>query len=249
MTLGYFVGFICFKIFGYWELIYIIGFLSSYVGFYGYYNDIFEKISITSYFKKIAKNMATLTLATFFSKLLLYSDKLIIYPILGGASVSIYYVATVLGKVVSLITTPMNSVLLSHLSTEVINKELFLKKLLFYGSILSVVIYILIVQSSNYILTILYPQYVADASKYIPITSIVIIISSFSSCLNSFILKFYAILWQTIINSISLVIYIVLCLSLSTKYSLYGFCVGSLVSVCIKLIIMLCIIKFRKPNR
>lgn len=50
-----------------------------------------------------------------------YADKILLYPLLGGTMVSVYYAATVFSKVVSLAITPINSVALSYLSK--INKK------------------------------------------------------------------------------------------------------------------------------
>ena len=45
-----------------------------------------------------------------------YADRLILYPLLGGVAVSIYYSATIISKLISLAVTPLSTVILSYFS-------------------------------------------------------------------------------------------------------------------------------------
>ena len=57
------------------------------------------------------------------------SDRLLLEAFCGGAAVTVFYVATLIGKVISLISTPLNGVLIGYLSRYRgrIKKRLFVK--------------------------------------------------------------------------------------------------------------------------
>ncbi len=67
-------------------------------------------------FKENERSMLILSATNLIGSVALQSDKLILNAFSGGEAVATYYQASLLGKVVSLLTTPLNGVLISYLT-------------------------------------------------------------------------------------------------------------------------------------
>lgn len=237
MVVGYIIGFFLFKATNYWQFIYLFGFGTSYIYIVAKSKILVEPFKKTKLFRVIAKDTIYLIIATTLARAMNYADKILLYPLLGGTMVSIYYVATVFGKVVSLAITPINSVALSYLSK--INKkpDSLFKWTYAVGVVVCIVGYIFGVLLSRPILNLLYPSYVDDAMKYILVTTATIVISVLTSFINPFVLRYFDVKWQICINGITTAGYIVVSLLLLKLFGMMGFCFGALIANVIKLFV------------
>ena len=195
---------------------------------------IFEKPGIGTHFKYCVKDVFTLSGSTVLARLINYADKILIYPIMGGTAVAIYYAATLLSKVVSLVITPINSVVLTYLTKYKNKPDSIFRWTVVSGSIVCLIGYFATIMVSKPLLTILYPNYVDEAMKYIYITSISIVVSVLTTIITPFVLKFCDTTWQVIINIITTVVYICVSLTLVSSLGLTGFCVGVLTANLVK---------------
>ena len=237
MVTGYFLGYIFFKETGYWQWIYLWGMVLSYYPVFRNSKIIYERFDITTLFPAVAKDTMFLIIAMTLARAINYADKILLYPLLGGTMVSIYYVATLFGKIISLVITPLNSVALSYLSKINNKPDSIFKWTYIVGSILCILGYLLSITLSRPVLSILYPTYVDEAMKYIYITSGTSVISVLTSLINSFVLCFFDSKWQICINAVTTIIYVVLTLSLLKLGGLAGFSIGALLANISKLII------------
>ena len=239
MIIGYLVGLFFFLITGYWQLIYLLGYFLSliYIFFKG---DLWkEPFVISSEFKSLSFQTFLLISASFLSRVMTYADKLLIFPILGGVITSIYYAATLSGKIVSLAMTPLSSVILTYLSkTKGKNDQQF--KLAFISGVVACIGgYIICVLCTRPVLTLIYPQFVNEAMKYILITTGTTALQALISVINPFVMKFFDLKWQIAINGGTALSYVVLCVGLLSVFGLYGFCIGALLTNVFKIIFML----------
>lgn len=245
---GYFVGLFFSRITGYWECIYLAGFLLS--SFYIIFNTTVwkEPPNIFSFnFKVILKENIVYISACMLYRVTTYADKMVLYPILGGTAVSVYYVATLSAKVVSMLTGPISSVMVSYLAQEKdMNKVVGVGKTIKCSLLVCVLGYVFAVIVSRPILTIIYPSYVDAAMDYIYITTATVCVGVMISMLNPYILKLFTMKWQMYINIIVVVIYIFASLLLLNLFGLAGFCMGNLIANVSKLIIMLGIYRIGK---
>lgn len=239
LFIGYILGFMLFLFTGYWNLIYLFGFGFNFVYILIKTSIIQEKLLKTPLYNKTFSEVIFLLGAGILISLGAYADKLIIFPLLGGAAVAIYYTATILGKTIALAIGPITGVLLSYLAHmkkfSRNNFELLLLVSLIFGTIS----YFGIVLISEPLLTLIYPQYVAQTIQYIPVTTLSIIITIICSLINPILLKFSSAKWQLLINGVYMLVYISLSMLLLNKYGLTGFCIGILIANIIKLLIMI----------
>lgn len=248
LSAGYCLGFGLFSLIGVWPLIYLTGYFLALV-YICYKSNIWkEKIQITPMFRGTLSESIMLLGAGLVARTITYADKFLIYPILGGNEVSIYYAASVIGKIISMMISPISSVLLSYLA-----KMKNQKNKLFWGTFgvsagVGVVGYFLCLLASRFILQFLYPQYLDVAITYIPITTATAVIIALSAIMNPFVLRFMSMKWQVGINAVTLGIYVVLCLGMLNLFGMIGFCWGVLISNLVKLVTILLIYSIKSKG-
>ena len=239
MVGGYGIGYLLFLGTKVWQVIYISGLLCSLIYCFIRSRLWKEPFKITPLFKRTSTQGLLLLIAKILNRLLVYADKIIVFPVLGGALVSVYYAATVFGKVVSLMITPVNSVVLTYLAKAKKKTDSMLKSALLVGIAVCAVGYIVCVLISRPVLTILYPQYVDSAMNYIYLTTGTTVLYALISIVDPFIMKFFDMKWQIAINGGTVVVYLALGISFMIPWGLMGFCVGALLTNVLKLLFMI----------
>ena len=239
MVGGYGIGYLLFLGTKVWQVIYISGLLCSLIYCFIRSRLWKEPFKITPLFKRTSTQGLLLLIAKILNRLLVYADKIIVFPVLGGALVSVYYAATVFGKVVSLMITPVNSVVLTYLAKAKKKTDSMMKSALLVGIAVCAVGYIVCVLISRPVLTILYPQYVDNAMNYIYLTTGTTVLYALISIVDPFIMKFFDMKWQIAINGGTVVVYLALGISFMIPWGLMGFCVGALLTNVLKLLFMI----------
>ena len=92
---------------------------------------------------------------------------------------------------------------------------------------------------SRFVLTILYPQFVDEAMKLIPISTLSLCISSFVNIIHPLALKTIKTNRQIIISGGGLACYVILALTMYRPYGLMGCCIALLISYMVKLSLIL----------
>src|SRR5699024_4432948 len=119
-----------------------------------------------------------------------YADRLVLFPLMGPSAVTIYYTATLSGKLITKVTTPLTTVMLSYL----VKMKNFRLKLFLYlillTSIIGVFGYFVTVWLSKPMLYILYPQWAEQSLKLIYVSTATIVFEVFSLIIISFIFMF-----------------------------------------------------------
>lgn len=247
MCAGYLIGYLVFMLGGGWGFIFLFGQLLSCIYIFKKTDFYSAGFKVSTFFKQIAKETMQLEVSVFIARVVVYCDRLILYPLMGGTAVAIYYSATVISKLVNLGTASLNSVVLSYLSKQKTDQRKRALLVLLVGFVVCVVFYGLILLTAPLILTVLYPQFTNDSLLLVPITAATSLIAVLSSLLNPYLLKFRSMSWQLLMPSLSLIVYVVLTLLLFMNFGLLGFCVGALITEILKLLVQLLIYLFAKP--
>ena len=235
---GFLLGTLVFSVTGIWQFVFLFGFLFSMTYSAVRTKLLREPCIRTELYGIVSKNTIQYTIATFSNSMMSYADKMVLYPLMGGHAVSVYYTATILGKIVSMLTGPITSVVLSYISKwNQKNRNIF-SKVLFSGALLAVLGYFVTLFISRPVIAFLFPQWVQEVMKLLPFTTAAIVIQALNAFLNPFVLKFYDIKWQIVINVSSAGIYFVGALVLWNFYGIIGFCIGTICGQFIKTVIM-----------
>lgn len=241
LAVGYLVGTWLFSLLGYWQLIYLVGLIFSLIYIVTHLTLHKEAFGITSQFQETWKIGSQLYIAGLLKALINYADKLILLPILGPLSVSVYYSATIIGKLISMVINPVNSVLLSYL---VKMKSFSLKKffvLLCILSLLSFSGYFITIWISPYFFNLVYPDWASDSIKIVRITTATAVISMMSALIQPFNLRFNNTKWQIYMSILYLVIYLGLSITLAYQNGLIGFSWGVLIAAVFNLSLQLAV--------
>ncbi len=241
LVVGYLAGYFLFRLCGYWQLIYIFGILMSYAYIIKNSEICQEPLHKTKLWRLVTRDTMLLLIAAILARAISYADKMLLYPLLGGTMVSVYYAATILGKIASMVISPMNSVALSYLSKISKKPDALFRWAYLIGAIVCVIGYILIMLISQPILAFLYPNVANEAMKYVHITSATIVVESLTTIITPFVLKFFDVKWQICINGFATISYIMLSFILLKYFGLMGFCVAALIANVIKLMVTTCI--------
>lgn len=237
--LGYGVGYFIFRRIQCWQIVYLCGQVFCLFFIVSRTSLLKEPFKKTKHFSGCAKATAELSVAKTLNSITTYADKNIVFPLLGGASVSIYYAATVLGKIVSMAINPINSVALTYLSKKRNKSDKTFWTTIFVSIIVCAIGSCICIIISKPLLTYLYPQYVEEAMKLIGITTAAMAVRTMIAVADPFILRYFDMKWQLMMNSINMCIYVGLGILLIHAYGLIGFCWGTLIAYVLKFCIML----------
>lgn len=239
MVFGYGIGYTLFLCTHNWQYIYIFGFVVSMIFIFSKSRLWKEPLKFTNRFKDITVQTALLFFSNLLTRVTTYADKMMIFPLLGGSVVSVYYTATLFGKVVSMAITPVSSVILSYLSKSTQKNNKVFGQAFSVSMLVCLVGYFICVIISRPILTLLYPQFATKALHYIFVTTGTVVITALIAIINPFVLKFFDMRWQVLINLSYVIVYIVISLAFLYFGGLMGFCIGALVSTILKLFFMI----------
>lgn len=245
LAAGYVLGYASFSVSGCWSIILFTGQLISLVLILSQ-TDLWKEPAIkTELYSKVRADVAQFSAAAFLSRCISYSDRVLLFPMIGGHLVSVYYVSTLIGKMLSMIITPLNTVLLSYISRGRSKPVKLFVSLLLSGLALSLVGFIVVLLVAKPVLKILYPQFVEEAMIYLPVSSAAALIYSVSTVVNSFLVRFYDMSWQTRINAVLLVVYVLSAYSGYLIAGLLGFCIGYFSVNVLQLLIIVCVFFFK----
>lgn len=137
LSVGYIIGLGLFLLMRKWELIYIIGETAAV-----FYVVIGGQIytGLTGYSDKkhmIIKNSSTLAVNYLITNLMLNLDRMVLLNFVGEEAVSQYYVLSLMGKTIAIISGPLNGILIGYLTKD--GKKLSKKSFFNAGGIMLVV--------------------------------------------------------------------------------------------------------------
>ena len=115
ISLGYVAGLGVYHLTGNWMTAVITGEAFG-ILFAVFASSIYQKpLKASSSFHIVLSSLVLLLFSVLFENLTLNADRLVLLALSGGEEVSIYYTASLFGKVAALLTVPLNAVIISYL--------------------------------------------------------------------------------------------------------------------------------------
>lgn len=236
---GYVVGAAVSLLTGVWQLIFICGELCAVM--FAVFTTEFVKApgGKTVLFKSTLTGFIQLALSALICNVLIYLDRFIIYPFMGGDKVAVFFAASLFGKLISMVFQPVAGVFLTYLAQS--KQKMRLKQ--FWEVNLSIVLlsglfYILCIILAPLVTGILYPDIAAQALEILPAANLAAIVTTMGMLTQPVLLKFSSMYWQVVLQLIFGVTYFFSGVILLNIYGLMGFCIASLLSSMLRLIIM-----------
>lgn len=229
ITIGYIVGLIAVPLTIYWPLVFIVGEISGLVFILFTSDVIWEAIKVTPLFKQTLMKYIALIVAGLIGNLIVYLDRLVLYPTLGSAAVSTYTVASFFGKSVSLILIPIAGVLLGYYAQANFNmtRRLFWRINLLVA-IFSGIFFVVSLFIAEWFTGLLYPTLIDSAYPYIILANVAAIIGATGSMTQPAVLRYSPMRWQIIIQIIHGLIYFIGGLILIHYFNILGFCIAAI---------------------
>lgn len=198
-----------------------------------------EPLKKTKYFSLVISKILLIGLSSLLASMLVYLDKLILYPIIGGEAVSTYSVAVFFGKTLNIAVIPASSVLLGYIAQKNFRMNLRRYWMINGGTWIVYFVFILgVVFISPWFTSFFYPTLYADAAPYIIIGNAAAALGSISYITQAIALKYASTKWILFMQIIYCVIYISVGIVFLNKWGLFGFCVTMMIANGAKLLLM-----------
>ncbi len=172
------------------------------------------------------KVISTLICTNLMSNAIFNGDRLLLQLFDGGKSVTIYYLSSLIGKTMSLITTPLNSVIIGYL---VRYKGKFNKKMVhgLMATSLGVVVLCTVISviGSHIIIYILYPNNYQEVKMFFWIANLTQVLYFVTNIITTVLLRMAEANCQFVINIIYMAAFLVLCIPGTMMYGISGFCI------------------------
>lgn len=194
-----------------------------------------------------------LVISILVSNCILNMDRILLKIVCGSEAVSLYYVASLFGKTMSLVSMPLNNVLIGYLTRydkKITTREIhwIMKACIAIGVIVEIACSI----GSYIILPFLYPEMDLLANKYYIVANMSSVIFFITSFMTIFLLRYGKEKYQLYMNVIFATAFFVLCVPSCIEWGIWGLCVSLIVTNIIRLgfVYVMCIrsVKENKVN-
>lgn len=243
--LGYMLGFWLFRISGLWPLALLSGELLG-LGFVLWRGRVFRKDTASEPLSPVLHVSLLLVSSGVLSQLFFNGDRLILRLFSGSTAVTVYYIASLFGKTMTFISTPMNGVLVGHLAK---HNGILTQRMMYAVSIITVgavILFTLVCVAMGFLLLpMLYPAEWYAVKPFLWITSASQVVYFAGNVLiSSFLLRFTKARNQLTVNVVYGAFFLAICIPLAAFQGIAGFCWGLLAVNAFRLILCLTICCF-----
>lgn len=242
--IGYLFGIMITYITDLWVFTFLFGELFSCIYIYFSASIVHDKFKVTNLFKRSLKKYSFILSAAILSTVMTYMDRFFIFPFLGSEHVSIYNVASFLGKTAGIVMSPIAGVLLTYYAREsrLTLAQFYKRMCLFFG--FATFFYLMILLAGLPITGVLYPTLIEGATPFFAIANLATTIFILGNTIQPTLLRFCNVKWQPVIQGVYLLLYFILGIIGMRFYGLRGFCYAVLISNTIKILFMILITTF-----
>ena len=228
ISIGYGVGIGLFLLTGLWPLALLPGELMG-LGYILLKGTVFSRGEPLAgdAMRSVVHTALLLFVTHLISNLIFNGDRFVLKLLLDSVAVTIYYQASLLGKTVSLISTPLNSVLIGYLAR---NKGALRTKHMHFITLatlgLIILTTVLCTLASHVIIRLLYPQNYALVKAYFLLGNLAQVLFFVGTMLTTLLLRYSKVINQFSINFIYAVAFLVLCIPAALTRGIEGFCIA-----------------------
>ena len=239
ISIGYAVSIALFLVTKIWPLTLLVGemFGLTYVFIRGKIFRIDDKI-VSSQLTVITKLTVVLFGSEALSTLIFNADRIMLKALLGDVEVTNYYLASLLGKTIALLTVPLSGVVIGYLAKY--KGELKIKGMnLIVGLSLGVVVLATVACTlgSYIVIPILYPHQFDAIKSYFVITNLSQVLYFVANVITVILLRFAKSGYQLYVNLAYAVSFVAICIPFTVFNGFDGFCVGLMLTCFIRFLI------------
>ncbi len=243
ISLGYAVGIALFYVTGLWPLTLLVGELAG-LGYVALCGKVlrFDVTPGNSDFSGVFKLVLILLGSEILSTLIFNADRIVLKAVLGEVAVTEFYLASLLGKTIALLTAPLTGVIVGYLSKykgDLMPKGMNITVLIALGGI--VLATAACTLGSYIIIPILYPDQFADVKRYFLLSNLSQVIYFVGSVITVVLLLFAKSKYQFYITAVYAVTFVAVCIPFALKLGLSGFCLGLMITCAARLAVTVCL--------
>jgi len=225
IAVGYIIGILLFRFTGSWVITMLIGEALA-ILFVGLKGKIFKPpfLKKSANYKENTKSVWTLVPANLVQTVILNADRILVMFFVGSYDVTVFYVATLVGKIVALVTVPLEGLVISYLNKyeDKISYKLFLA---FTGGAAALAALMICASTiaSHILIPFMYPDEVYQAaSPYFIVANAGQVLFFISTVLITFVLKISGENSQLVMNLIYLVTFAAVVIPCIAIWGLWG---------------------------
>lgn len=227
-SLGYIIGIFLYKVLPYWYVIILSGTILSFIYTVFSTNILEEPLRRTALLTQTSKSFGILFFTNSMKVFVQNFDRFVIFAMMTGAAVSTYYSASIMGKLISMLSVPIGNVVLSYLvNLKSISRKNYNKITLAVVGI-GLLSYVVSVAVSPFLLRLLYPNWADESMSLIYLTCGISFFELIRQFISPFILRFCNLHFQLHIYGLYSVLYVIGGIFSLSNYGLYGFAVSNL---------------------
>ena len=236
---GYAVGYVLYHFGAVWYTIFLLGEGAALV-YVAVTGGIFRQFfRLSPNFRVVLSKGCVLVLSYAVTNLTFNIDRLVLKNTLGGAAVTYYYVASLIGKTLVLFIAPINTILISYLTKDRV--RLGRRKFMLFSGIglgVSAVFFLACQVVTPVFVRLFYPDLTEAVSPLLGIVNLTQILSLLSAYLFIIVLTFTGETWQLGLQCGHLVLLLIL-IAVMMRGSLIGFSAAVLIANAARIIAVL----------
>ena len=189
-----------------------------------------EKVSEET--KTVIHAVATLVVTNLISNLIYNGDRVLLKLLMDGTAVAVYYQASLLGKTMSLVSTPLNSVLIGYLARwqRGMNRKL-MHTVTLCALAAAAAGTAACTLASHVLIRLLYPESYETVRAFFWIANAAQVTYFVSNIVTTVLLRFFDLKYQVYVNTVYAALFLLLCIPATLLWKLNGFCLA-LLAVC-----------------
>lgn len=235
ISIGYLIGIGAFYVTGMWALALIPGEIAGLITVF-IKGTVFKKdVSFSAQaFKEVFKVVIVLIITDIISNIVFNGDRLVLKVFIDGTAVTAYYLASLLGKTISLISTPLNSVIIGYLAKYKGKLNLKMMNIVTAVSLAAVLVgTFLCTVASHILIAILYPQNYNEVKEFFVIANMAQVFYFVTNVITVILLRFSKARYQLYINVIYAAAFCAICIPVTMiGGDMWTFCIA-LLAVCV----------------
>ena len=185
--------------------------------------------------RAVIKISVLLFAAEAISTLIFNADRIALKTVINETAVTNYYLASLLGKTMALITTPLNGVIVGYLAKYKGDLKFKLMNIITVAALAVIALAtVACTVGSHILIPILYPDQFDNVKEYFVVTNLAQIFYFAANVITVVLLRFARSRYQIYVNIAYALAFCAICIPLAAAYGFGAFCTGLLITCFIR---------------
>ena len=182
-------------------------------------------------FRRTVRAILTLFVAEGIANLIFNVDRLLLKFLIGATAVTVYYLATLVGKTMSLVTGPLNGVLIGYLSRYEGNLSRRAMRWIFIGALIAIGVFTGVCVVGGYLmLLLLYPDQLHMVKEFLFVGSLAQVIYFTTGMVTVILIRFAKKTYQIYINAAFGISFFGVGIPATVLFGIWGFAVAMVIA-------------------